>query len=131
MPKRLTPFIAVLIWCLSGVVAVAIDVKAGVLRIDYQTLLPISRFDLRPDDLGFAGALLADEDNGTTGSFLGHTYETTHVATAPDGADAALDQLLADGVRLIVVLANKDDLLRLTDKAQDAGALVFLSLIHI
>ncbi|MEP6018417.1 MAG: ABC transporter substrate-binding protein [Paracoccaceae bacterium] len=116
---------AVLIWCLSGVVAAAIDVKAGVLRIDYQTLLPISRYDLRPDDLGFAGALLADEDNGTTGSFLGHTYETTHVATAPDGADAALDQLLADGVRLIVVLANKNDLLRLTDTAQDAGALVF------
>jgi ABC transporter substrate binding protein (PQQ-dependent alcohol dehydrogenase system) len=104
---------------------VAIDVKAAVLRIDYPTLLPISRYDLKPDDLGFAGAVLGDEDNGTTGSFLGHTYETAHLAVPPGQADAAMDQLLADGVDLFVVLANAPDVLRLTDKAAEAGALVF------
>ncbi|WP_306116109.1 MULTISPECIES: ABC transporter substrate-binding protein [unclassified Roseovarius] len=114
-----------LIWCLGAGSAAAIDVKAAVLRVDYPTLLPISRYDLKADDLGFAGAALADEDNGTTGSFLGHTYETTTVAAAPEDADAAMDKLLADGIRLIVVLAAGEDLLRLTDKAADQGALVF------
>lgn len=105
--------------------AAAIDVKAAVLRIDYPDLLPISRYDLRPPDLGFAGAALADEDNGTTGSFLGHSYETTAVAAPPEEADAALEGLLAEGIRIVVILANAEDLLRLTDRAAEAGALVF------
>ncbi len=103
----------------------AIDVKAAVLRIDYPTLLPISRYDLPPDDLGFAGAALADEDNGTTGGFLGHTYETTTVAVPPEEADAAMAQILADGIKLVVLQSRKEDLLRLTDQAAEAGALVF------
>ncbi|MFA3916379.1 ABC transporter substrate-binding protein [Ruegeria hyattellae] len=119
------PLFAVLFWCASVAAAAAIDVKAAVLRIDYPTLLPISRYDLRPADLGFAGAMLADEDNGTTGSFLGHTYETTHIAVPPEEADVALERILADGTRLIVVLSNAEDLLRLSDKAAEVGALVF------
>lgn len=103
----------------------AIDVKAAVLRIDYPTLLPISRYDLPPADLGFAGAALADEDNGTTGGFLGHTYETTTVAVPPEEADAAMTQILADGIRLVVIQSRSEDLLRLTDQAAEAGALVF------
>lgn len=109
----------------SAAGALAIDVKAAVLRIDYPALLPISRYDLRPADLGFAGAVLADEDNNTTGSFLGHTYETTAVATSPEEADAALDALLSDGIRLIVVEARADDLLRLADRAAEMDALLF------
>ncbi len=105
--------------------ALAIDVKAAVLRIDYPTLLPISRYDLPPADLGFAGAALADEDNGTTGGFLGHTYETATVAVPPEEADAAMTQILADGIRLVVVQSRTEDLLRLTDQAAEAGALVF------
>jgi ABC transporter substrate binding protein (PQQ-dependent alcohol dehydrogenase system) len=125
LPNRLIPIFATLIWSLSALVAHAIDVRAVVLRVDYQTLLPISRFDLRPDDLGFAGAVLADEDNGTTGSFLGHTYKTEHVAVSPEQADAAMEQLLIDGARLFVILARSEELLRLTDQAARAGALVF------
>lgn len=102
----------------------AIDVRAAVLRVDYPRLLPISRFDLVPEDAGFGGAALADGDNMTTGSFLGHTYETLTVAVPPDGADAALARLLDDGIRLIVILSNADDLLRLTDLAAQQGALV-------
>ncbi len=123
--NHLMPLFAILFWCASVAAAAAIDVKAAVLRIDYPSLLPISRYDLRPEDLGFAGAMLADEDNGTTGSFLGHTYETSHIAVPPEEADAAMEQILADGTRLIVVLANAQDLLRLSDKAVETGALVF------
>jgi ABC transporter substrate binding protein (PQQ-dependent alcohol dehydrogenase system) len=123
---HLRHFLVAIICFVTGAgAALAIDVRAAVLRVDYQTLLPISRYDLRPDDLGFAGAALADEDNGTTGGFLGHTYETVSVAVPPEEADAALQAILDDGIRLIVVLAQADDLLRLTDMAAGDGALVF------
>lgn len=108
-----------------GVAAAALDVRAAVLRVDYPSLLPVSRFDLRPDDLGFAGAVLADADNGTTGTFLGHEYETATRAVAPEEADAALEDLLTTGIRLFVVQAEGEDLLRLADRAAQEGALVF------
>ncbi|MEM7043603.1 MAG: ABC transporter substrate-binding protein [Pseudomonadota bacterium] len=103
----------------------AIDVKSAVLRVDYQTLLSISRYDRQQDDFGFAGAALADEDNSTTGSFLGHTYETTTVATTPEEAEAALGEILSSGIKLVVILARTEELLRLTDQAAETGALVF------
>lgn len=102
----------------------ALEVKMAVLRVDYPTLLPISRYDLKPEDIGFAGALLANEDNQTTGAFMGHEYSVETVAVAPDGAAAAMDALLAEGIRLFIVDANADDLLALSDQA-GAEALVF------
>ncbi len=119
------PLLAVLSLCLFATAALALEVRTAVLRIDYPGLLPISRYDLRPADLGFAGAALADQDNGTTGGFLGHSYDTQAMAVAPEEADAALSQILDAGVRLVVVLADGPDLLRLTDRAAQAGALVF------
>lgn len=119
---------AVLCWSMAVSAAQAVDVRAAVLRIDYPSLLPISRYDLVPDDLGFAGAALADEDNNTTGGFLGHVFETELVATVPEEADAALESILGRGVDLLVVLANGVDLLRLADIAEDADALVFNAL---
>ena len=125
MFRCLVPLLALAVFVASGLQAVAIDVRSAVLRIDYPTLLPISRYDLRPDDLGFGGAMLADEDNNTTGAFLGHTYQTVSVSSTPEDADAALDALLAEGIGIIVVLARGDDLLRLADRAAGQGALVF------
>ncbi len=95
----------------------ALDIRAAVLRVDYPELAPISRFDRVPEDLAFAGARLADEDNGTTGQFLGQTYETRTVAVPPGEADAALDELLEEGIGIFVVLARQEDLLRLADRA--------------
>ena len=104
--------------------ASAVEVAAAVLRVDYPALAPISRYDLAPDDLGFAGALLATEDNTTTGRFLGHTYAVEMVAVPPDGADAALEDLLAGGTGLIVVMAEGEDLLRLADRAGDRALIL-------
>lgn len=125
MSVRFVPLLAVVAVLYSAAVSVAADVKAAVLRVDYPKLLPISRYDLRPDDLGFAGAVLADEDNGTTGRFLGHSFETQTRATTPKEASASLAALLADGARFVVILAETPDLLRLTDQAAETGALVF------
>lgn len=124
MLKILALPIAAALLLVSAAVAQAVEVKAAVLRVDYPVLLPISRYDLRPADLGFAGAALADEDNSTTGSFLGHIYETTTVAVPAEQADAALNKILAQGIQLIVIQSNGSDLLRLTDQAAKAGALV-------
>ena len=95
----------------------AVDVRSAVLRVDYPTLLPVSRYDLRPDDLGFAGGTLADEDNQTTGNFLGMTFETGFVAAAPDQIDALLDDILAQDIRILVVMASAEDLLHIADRA--------------
>ncbi|MHA6347233.1 ABC transporter substrate-binding protein [Roseivivax sp. CAU 1761] len=125
LPKVVTLLAAALVAGLSAGQALAVEVRAAVLRIDYPDLLPISRYEYPPDDLGFAGAALADEDNGTTGRFLGHSFETRTVAVPPEEADAALEALLGEGIRLIVALAGSEDLLRLTDRAAEEGALVF------
>jgi ABC transporter substrate binding protein (PQQ-dependent alcohol dehydrogenase system) len=95
----------------------ALEVVSGVLRVEYPSLLPISRYDLRPDDLGFAGAVLATEDNQTTGRFLGMEFMSESVGTTPEAAPDALDRMIADGVRMIVVMADADDLLALADRA--------------
>lgn len=117
--------LAFAVWAGLAGQAGALDIRAAVLRVDYQMRLPISRLEIRPDDLGFAGGRLADADNNTTGSFLGHRYETVFRATPPEGADATLDEILAQGISFVVVLAQEEDLLRLADRAAAAGALVF------
>ena len=125
MSKRIVPLLAAACLAVIAGGAEAVDVRAGVLRVDYPALLPISRYDLRPDDLAFAGAVLADEDNATTGRFMGHSFETTTLAVPPEGATEALAGLLDDGVRDIVVDAMGEELAALSDQAAEAGALVF------
>ncbi|WP_103911791.1 ABC transporter substrate-binding protein [Thalassococcus halodurans] len=118
-------FLAALMWGGMSIDLAALEIKAAVLRIDPPRLAPISRYEKFPEDNGFAGAQLADEDNGTTGTFLGHTYETTTVAVPPEEADAALDAILADGIRFIILMADDADLTRLADRAAQDGAVVF------
>nr|WP_253949442.1 ABC transporter substrate-binding protein [Mangrovicoccus sp. HB161399] len=93
------------------------DLRAAVLRVDYPSLAPISRFEEVPEDLGFAGAELAMEDNATTGAFLGHNYQLETVSAPPEEAEAALGRILAEGIEAVVVLAHGDDLLKLADSA--------------
>lgn len=109
-------FSCLLVLC-SSFAARAADIRSAILRIDYPKIAPISRFEVKPEDLGFAGAALANEDNQTTGQFLGHTYEVETVTTTPEGADSALQRLLDAGQSIIVVLAKADDLIRLADMA--------------
>lgn len=102
---------------LSASKGYAVDVRTAIFRIDYPQVAPISRYDLMPEDIGFAGALLATEDNMTTGGFLGHTYALETIAASPQNADAAFDAVLADEFDILVIMASADDLLRLTEKA--------------
>ena len=110
---------AVCLWLASTLSAVALEIRTAVLRVDYDTLAPITRYDLRPDDLGFAGAALGTEDNATTGGFLGHSFALTTRAAAPADIDTAVDELLAEAPQALVVLARADDLLRIADAVGD------------
>lgn len=98
-------------------------IRSAVLRVDDPGLPPISRLELPPADLGFAGARLAIEDNDTTGRFMGQDFEAEEVAASPDTAAEALETLLADGVQFIVIMADDDTTLALADQAGDRAML--------
>ena len=99
-------------------------IRAAVLRVDDPGLPPISRLDLPPEDLGFAGARLATQDNDTTGRFMGQEFEAVEVAATPDTAGDELDRLLADGIGFVVVLADDPTTLALADQAGDRAMIL-------
>lgn len=99
-------------------------VRAAVLRVDTPDLPPISRLELPPEDMGFAGARLAIEDNDTTGRFMGQDFEAVEVAATPETAGAELDRLLAEGIGFVVLLADDATTVKLADQAGDR-ALIF------
>ncbi len=100
-------------------------VRTAVLRVDVPGgSLPISRLDLPPADLGFAGAALGLEDNRTTGAFLKQDFQLATRAVAPDGAAAAMEDLIGAGFDKIVVMAPHDTLLALADAAGDRALIL-------
>lgn len=111
---------------LATLPAAAQEVRAAVIRVDYPSLLPLSRLDLPTEDRAFAGAALGTEDNATTGRFMGQTYETETVATPPENALAEFERLSGEGIRLFVILARETELLAMADAAP-AEALLFNS----
>lgn len=99
-------------------------VRAAVLRVDVPALPPISRLDAPPDDLGFAGARLAIQDNDTTGRFMGQDFEAQEVAATPETAGAELQKLLDQGIPFIVTLADDAQTLALADQAGDRALIL-------
>jgi ABC transporter substrate binding protein (PQQ-dependent alcohol dehydrogenase system) len=95
------------------------EYRAAVLRVDTPGPLPISRLDLPPDDLGFAGALLGTADNATTGSFMQQSFVTDTIVASPETAEAEMQTLVDAGVWWIVVLADAGTTVKLADVAGD------------
>ncbi|MCM2474204.1 ABC transporter substrate-binding protein [Rhizobium sp. CG5] len=96
----------------------AAEVKTALLRVDRVVGPPISRLDVPPADLGFAGGILGNEDNRTTGAFTGMDYTLKTEAVPPEQAEAAFDALQAEGIGLIAVIAEGDVLKKLADRAE-------------
>lgn len=120
-------FLAVWLACLGAGPVRAQDetvIRAAVLRVDGDVPQPISRLDLPPEDLGFAGARLAQDDNQTTGRFMGQTFEVVEVATAPDAALAELETLIAGEARYIVTIADGAMTTALADAAGERALIV-------
>ena len=108
----------------SSLQTCAADVQTGILRVEYTVIAPISRYDRFFDDLGFAGGTLGNEDNQTTGAFLGHQYSLKTQATTPENAVEAARAMVQEGIRFLVVLAREPDLLKIVD-AVGSDTLVF------
>lgn len=100
-------------------VAAAEVIAAAVVRVEEERPLPISRLDLPPQDLGFAGARLAVADNNTTGTFMGQEFTLEEVSVPPDQAAAAVTALIDKGVRFVATLADADATLAMADAAGD------------
>lgn len=117
---------ASVVLCLATALPARADVeyRAAVLRVDAQGTAPISRLDLKPDDLGFAGAELGTADNATTGGFMGQSFTTETVSATPDTAEDELTRLLDEGFSYIVLLADAPMTVQLADLAGER-ALVF------
>lgn len=109
---------------LMALPAAADTIRAGVLRVDDTGLPPVSRLDLPPADLGFAGARLATEDNATTGRFMGQTFETAEATATPETALAEAEAMIADGLPFIVTLADDATTLALADAVGDRALIL-------
>ena len=99
--------------------------QVGYLSV-FETLPPtLSNLDPEPADIGLAGAQTGLDDNATTGSFLGHSYDLT-VRQLKEGEDplSAATDLLAQSPFLIVD-ATADVLLTIADLPQAQGAIIF------
>ncbi|MFC3167410.1 ABC transporter substrate-binding protein [Paracoccus fontiphilus] len=100
------------------------QIRAAVLRVDSPGLPPISRLDLPPEDLGFAGARLATQDNDTTGRFMGQDFETVEITATPETAAAEMDKILEGGTQFVVVLADDATTLALADQVGERAMLL-------
>lgn len=98
--------------------------RTAILNVSEKKPLPISRLDLPPRDLGFAGGAVATKDNQTTGRFLGHKYETLELKIKPEAVAAEIEKLAAEGVQTVVTMATADVLLAISDAAARHGMLV-------
>jgi ABC transporter substrate binding protein (PQQ-dependent alcohol dehydrogenase system) len=99
-------------------------VAAAMLRVEHPRPLPISRLDLAPDDLGFAGARLATADNNTTGAFTGQEYTLELVSAAPEDAVTALEALLDQGIVFVATMADAETTLALAEAAGERALIL-------
>ena len=101
-------------------------VEIGYLRTPLPSRLPISLIERPADDNGLAGALLAVEDNNTTGQFTKQEYELREAAVSDrQQALDALGGFAAEGVRFVVADLPADLLLAVADEAAKSDILVF------
>ena len=100
-------------------------VKVGVVH-EAHSRETVSILDIPPPDDFVAGARMAMDDNNTTGRFLDQSFSVVDARLTP-GEDplAALNGMLADGVRFFIVDLPPAQLLAFADAARASGALVF------
>ena len=77
------------------------------------------------DNDGVAGALLAIEDNNTTGKFLNQHFTLTEVKLKENDDVAAAANSLADHDGFIIADLPADELLKVADTLRDRGTVLF------
>jgi ABC transporter substrate binding protein (PQQ-dependent alcohol dehydrogenase system) len=112
-------------FAVSAAAADNINVKVGFIRAP-RMRETLSILDIPAADDGLAGAILAAEDNNTTGSFLGQAFAIEDVLLRPgNDPSAALNGLIQRGVSFVLADLPAPALLALTDAAKGKGVLIF------
>jgi len=127
---RLTLAMASIVGLVASSGALAADklaLEMTYLKKEIERLAPLSLLDpIEIPDEGFAGAALGQNDNQTTGGFLGHDYALAEVRVAIGGdLIAAAKETLAAGARLLVIDAPAEELLEIADLPEAEDALFF------
>ena len=101
-------------------------VSIGYLKQEVDDAIPLSRLNVKPHDLGIAGAKIALRDNNTTGMFTNQKF-TLDVERVPVGGDpvAALNGLVDGGHQFVLVDAPAPVLLALADAVKGKEVLLF------
>lgn len=101
-------------------------VPIGYLKQEVERLIPLSRLNAEPEDLGIAGGEMALKDNNTTGKFTKQSF-TLDVEIVPIDGDAvaALHKLVESGHKFVLVDAPAKTLLQLSDAVKGQDVLLF------
>ena len=109
----------------SAIAANATEIRIAYLR-STENKLAISVLDAPPKDDGIAGALVAINDNNTTGKFIDQKFFLEDVKLAPgDDPAAAAQRLIDGGAYFIITDLPAAMVLKLADAAALRGAQVF------
>jgi ABC transporter substrate binding protein (PQQ-dependent alcohol dehydrogenase system) len=101
-------------------------IPIGYIKQEVKKLIPLSRLNVEPEDLGIAGAEIALKDNNTTGKFTKQEFDLDVERVPIDGdASAALQKLVDSGHHFVLVDAPAETLLRLADQVKGKGVLLF------
>ncbi len=110
----------------DGLAADPVEVKIGYLHVA-PSKARISLVDIPARNAGAAGALLAIEDNNTTGRFNAQQFELVDVELKAEDDPASAVAALADqGAMMIVTSLSADQLLKAADAGKARGQ-VFLN----
>src|ERR1700722_11059694 len=114
-------------WFFRASLARADDMVVRIGYIRSTTRRPtISPRDAQARDDGLAGALLAIDDNNTTGRFLGQSFELIDVPVrSGDNLVEALGGLASGGVKLVLTDVAASDMLVLADSTEGKAAAIF------
>jgi ABC transporter substrate binding protein (PQQ-dependent alcohol dehydrogenase system) len=105
--------------------AATTDIHIAYMRSS-ETKLAISVLDAPPKDDGIAGALVAINDNNTTGQFINQKFYLEDVKLNPDqDPSKVVGELIAKGTSYIVADLPAAMLLKTADAARSSGVLVF------
>ncbi len=101
-------------------------VVIGYLTQEQEPPIPLSFLDPILEDEGVQGARLALADNASTGRFMGQEFVLREFIV-PETGDlvAAFDEVVADGVRMVVADLPADGLLTIADHPAAADMLLF------
>ena len=117
--------------CLFAAAAVTpARADGGAVRVGYirstQRRPTISLLDQPTSDAGIAGATLAMDDNNTTGTATGQSFELIDKPVRKAaGLAAALDDLAGQGVRLVMTDWTAEGVLALAEAARGKGITIF------